>query len=462
MNKKILGGIIGIALGLIIAFIPAPTGLEQTAMRFLGIFIAFVVWLVFGSMPDHLCALLAMALLVVTGTAPFGKAFAPFTSGTTWLIIAGFGLGAALSKCGLLKRMGFFVLKFFPENFRGQIMAIMATGLVLSPMLPSLTAKSVMMAPLSTQVADSLGYKKHSKGASGLFAASFMSTSLFGNAFFTGSLYVFILLGFMAADEAANWNFISWISATWVWLLVIVVLTFFVLISLFKPKDTLSVEHGFAKKSLKNLGAMSKNEKVAAAVLVFALIGWMTENIHGISAEIIAILALILISLFGDFNVTDFRQKIPWTTAVLVAGILSMANEFTATGLDKWLAGVLAPVMGPIVGNIFLFIPLVSIIIYLARCAIISVTVLGTIFFTVLAPLTSALGMSPMVLGFIIFTAAQIYNFSYQQPTEIAAIGATDGDVAHKDIAKSSYAFMVMNIIALLASVPLWMALGLV
>lgn len=464
MNKKqIIGLIAGIAVGVGFALVPAPAGLDPSAMRFFGVFAAFIIWMLMGTAAMHVCALVAMALLVIMGVADFGTVFAPFAGTTVWLIIAGFGLAGALIKCGLLKRIAFFIMRFFPENYRGQLASMFTAGLAVSPLLPSVNAKAVLMTPISIQVADAIGFKNHSRGMAGLWSASYYSSALFGNAFFTGSLWVFVILGFLNSEQSAQWNFVSWLSITWVWLLVVIVLGFVAMLMLFKPEEKLDLPKGFAKQAFKDLGPMSRAEKVAGVTIVVAILLWMTESMHGIPSAVVAVAALAAISVFGDFSGEDFRTRIPWETAVLVGGVISVANMVPYLSIDAWLGTVLGPVLTPLMGNLFIFVPIMCVLVYLLRCVEIASIPTGTIFFAVFGSVAIAQGIDPVVLLFILFTSVQLWSLPYNQPCEIAALASSGGSevIAHGDVVKSSHAFMVINIIALMASVPLWMALGL-
>jgi DASS family divalent anion:Na+ symporter len=461
-KKQIIGLVVGALIMISISFIPAPEGLEPVAMRFLGIFIGFLVWMVMGVAPDFVVVLLAIAILLITKTVDFKTAFAPFGQTTTWLIIAGFGMAAALTKCGLLKRIALFIVQFFPENYRGQIMSMFAAGLVVSPVLPSVNAKAVLMAPIAASVSKELGFEKGSKGAAGLFSATYMSSGLFGNAFLTGSLYIFIMLGVVPEAQRGSWDFLHVLSISWIWLIVLVVLSFIAVLFLFKPDKELEMTPNFAKNSLKALGPMSKEEKWSALFLVLAVIAWMTESFHGVDAAVVAITALVGMTIFGGFGSGDFGPKIPWTTVILVGGILAIASMLTLFKIDVWLGVVLGPILTPLVGNVFVLIPVVVILVYLLRYVVISQIATGTIVIAIFGSLAALVGLDPFLLAFAVFTATQVWNLPFHNTAEIAARAATGGEmIEHKDIVKSSYAYMVINLAALMVSIPLWIALGL-
>ena len=176
--------ILPVVVGFIIALLP-PLGepLTVESMRFGGIFICIIMMMIFNIFPDFVISTSGLVLMVALKVTDFGTAFSPFAGTAVWLVVAAFGLGAAVAKTGLLKRISYLVLKLFPETFKGQILAFYTAGLVVSPLIPSLTAKGTVLGPFAAQVAESLGYEKDSKGARGLFAAVTIMATIVGMAF---------------------------------------------------------------------------------------------------------------------------------------------------------------------------------------------------------------------------------------------------------------------------------------
>ena len=109
--------------------------------------------------PDFVITLVGLCAFVIFGVCTFGDAFSPFAGSSVWLVIGAFGLSAGVAKSGLLKRLSYMILRLFPESFQGQVIALFATGLVISPLIPSLNAKAAILAPFSAQVSEALKYE---------------------------------------------------------------------------------------------------------------------------------------------------------------------------------------------------------------------------------------------------------------------------------------------------------------
>lgn len=450
-------------LGLIIALMTPPEGLEKAAMIFMGVFVCILIWLVLQVIDEHITVIIAMTLFVVFNVTDFKTAFAPFAGASVWLVIAAFGISAVVAKTGLLKRISFKILSWFPENYKGQIAALFASGLAISPLIPSLTAKSVILAPFSATASSSLGYQKGSNGSRGMFAAMWISSGIFGCAFLSGAIPVVTMLGFMPPETAAEFTWVKWFASSWLWLLILGVLSFIAIMVVCNPKNdevAITTEKGFAKKSLDALGVITREEKIAGVLLAAALLGWMTTQFHGIDSTSWALIILFLMAVFGLFNAQDFKN-LAWGTVFFVGGIFSLAALISQLKIHTWLGGIITPILGPLAGNPYLLIPVICIAVYIIRAVIISQTAVTALFYAALVGVTQAVGIHPFVLLFVTYMSTLVWHFSFTNVTYVAALGATGGDmVDHNDNQPMNIAFMVINLIACTASIPLWQIMG--
>ncbi len=123
----------------------------------------------------------------------------------------------------------------------------------------------------------------------------------------------------------------------------------------------------------------------------------------------------------------------------------------------------LAPYISPLFRDPYLFVVGFSIFIYVLRFFILSQTATIAIFMVMLGPLAVQSGISPWVVGMVVYVAGNTWTVFYQNAPYVAAFYAVGGDmVNHGQIAKMSVAYMIISIIGLLACVPLWQMLGLV
>lgn len=464
MSKlKIFGFLFGIAAGFAIAFMDPPAGLSVPAMWTLGIFVGGVVFMMFDVMPDYVVTLGMCTLWALFKTVPFDKAFSFFSNANWWLMIGALGMGVAAQQCGLLRRISFLIMKVFPATFRGQTMALMGAGMVIGPLIPSTTAKGSIFAPLSVGVNDAMGYPRKSKGSAGLFAAVWLGFVCSFPAYLSGSFLCYMMKSVLPKTVQAEFHWIQWFLMALPWTIVFLVLSFLAIQYFYKPDETDTLPKGYAAEQLAKMGPMSRSEKITLAVLLIALICWMTEILHGVSSAIVSLLSLILLLWAGVYDRAEFRAKMPWDVIVFVGTIIGIAAVFPILKIDKWMGTVLAPYVGPLVANPYVFIAGFTIMIYLIRFFFISQTGSIVIFTVMFTPLALQAGINPWIAGMITLTATMTWNVFYQNANYIITYSATGGELVDpSQMVKLSYAYMVVNLLGFMISVPFWQLMGLI
>lgn len=467
-TKKVLKIVIPVIIAVIIGVIPAPEGLTQPAMIYAGIFVCVVAWLVLRAVPDWAAFLACLTAYVVFGLAKFGDVFSSFADGTIWVLFGAFGISTVIAKTGLVKRLAFWVLRLFPETYRGQMTAFYATGLVVSPFIPALIGKGVILSPIAAAASKALGYERSSKQATGMFLAVWVTAGILGFAFMTGAAPVLITIGMLPADQQANWTWTSWFAACAIWFVVVAVLSYIAILFISganKPQSkpvAAAGEKGFAAKQLEDLGPMSNAEKATIALLAVAVIGWIFGSKVGLSAAIVSVGIFAIMAVIGLADTKDVTERMPWDTLILIGGILSLASLLTKLGISTWLATAMEPVAAPIVANPYIYVFAVCILTYLVRLVVVSSTATQVIFLAALGGVAAAAGINPFVTLFVCGASANVWHLRFTNNVFIPILRATGHDMCeHEDTLSFDIAFMVINLIACLASVPLWQSLGL-
>ncbi len=462
-KKQIIGGISGIVLGIIVAFIAPPQGLTPQAMYALGIITWAVVYWICDVAPEYVVAMAMCTLWALFGCVPFKTAFATFSGTVWWLLVGALGMGLAVSRSGLLRRISLWVMNIFPATFNGQTLGLIAAGTIIAPLIPSMTAKAAIVAPISMGISDAMGYKRKSSGAAGLFGAMYVGFILTGPMFISASFICYMLRGLLPADVQAQFNWTFWFISAGIWTITVLVLMSLAIRLLYKPKEKDILPKGYAAGELAKLGPMNRNEKITTVVLVIALLCWMTEPLHGINATIIALVGLIVLLGCRVYDRPDFRTGMGWDNIIFIGGIINLGSVLPALKIDKWIADACSPVITPLISNIYLFIIVLAVAIYAIRYLLVSFTATTAIFTVLFVPFAVRAGINPWVTGFAVWTSTQLWNVFYQNSTFLTSFYAVGGEmVTHKQMARLSYAFMGVSLIGLLASVPLWRYLGLV
>lgn len=483
MKKKI--GLIASLAVIVIFYILGFTlnlegsGLSNASFIYAGVFLAVILLLLTQALPNWVVVMAASALLILTDalcvkTGSFGESvftttglFGAFSGGTVWLIIMVFALSAGIGNSGLLNRIALYILSIFPPTYTGAVFAMMLTGTVLSPLIPSVNAKVNILIPFATSTTEEMGIKPKSKGALGLFSACYLPAYLGGNAFLTGSVYASVICGFITtyADTlgaaGATFSWTSWFAAACIWFIVLLVGTFIFCAIFCRPKEKVEFSKDFYQKRIKELGPMKKKEKIAAVILLSALVLWSTSSLHGMDTGMIGWAAICIMCATGLLEPNDINTKVPWALIIFIGSLLGMSSYMSTLGWSDAIAGVLSPVLAPVVANPVLFVIVLCIFTYLLRFVIIEQNTALVVVMAIFGGLMAAAGINLYVLIFVEFMSSMCWTTTYMNPFSMATLGVAGGKyVTFKEMQKSSLFYMVINLAGCLASLPLWYALG--
>jgi len=463
MSKlKVFGLLFGLVAGFAVALMEPPAGLSVPAMWTLGIFVGGVIFMIFDVMPDYLVTLGMCTLWALFKTVPFDKAFSFFSNANWWLMIGALGMGVAAAQCGLLRRISLMIMNVFPATFRGQTMALMGAGAIICPLIPSTAAKGSIFPPLAVGVGEAMGYEPKSKGAAGLFSAVWLGFICAFPAFLSGSFLCYMMRAVLPKEVQAQFDWIYWFLMALPWTVVFYVLSYLAIQYLYKPQKE-ALPKGYAAEQLALMGPMNWKEKLTLIVLLVSLLCWMTERLHGVSSAIVSLLAVILLLWAKVFDRPEFRAKMPWDVIVLVGTIIGIAAVFPILKIDKWMAGVLAPYIGPLVSSPYIFLAGCLILIYIIRFFFISQTGSIVIFTVMLVPMAQQAGVNPWIVGLLTMTAVMTWNVFYQNANYIIAFSATGGEYVDKGMmVRMSIAYMVINLVGFMVAIPVWQLMGLI
>lgn len=459
----LIKAIIGIGIILVSCFAPVPEGLSRQGTEYLGILLCMIFYLMVNLCKEFLVVLFALGLCILLKLTLFSAVFSAFSNTTVWLLVGVLPLAYLISRSGLLNRIALIVMRIFPNTYGGQLMALTAASLVISPLIPSITAKATVLAPFAVSVAKKMGFENKSKGMMGLFMIVYVIGAVSGHVFYSGSMNVFILLGLLPQSVQDSFTWGSWLQATVIWGLCIYVLCFLAIRAMFKPDGKDRLSEGYIDKQLKALGPMTSSEKRVAVVLMITLVGWMTKSIHGIQEAAIAIIAFCVLALTEKISNKEFRGEVAWEMIIFIGGLMCMASVMSELKVDTWIAEQIAPLIRPMLCNTYVFIIVLSLLVALSRYVIVSAVSAVSLFYIVFSGPAQSIGINPWVTGFIIVTIGQLWSTPFNSTTYLASVAVLGEDVLDfKQAVKMSHVFVIASVLGFLLSVPLWRYLGLI
>ena len=145
-------------VGTALWFVPVPAGVQPRAWHLLAVFVATMVGIVLRPIPMGAMAFVAAAFAVLSGTLTISEATVGFGSTVVWLVVAAFFIATAFIKTGLGIRIAYHFMRVLGSSSLGLAYGLVATDLVLTPSIPSNTARAGgVVYPILKSLCTSLG-----------------------------------------------------------------------------------------------------------------------------------------------------------------------------------------------------------------------------------------------------------------------------------------------------------------
>ncbi|HDI7715519.1 TPA: SLC13 family permease [Staphylococcus aureus] len=204
------------------------------------------------------------------------------------------------------------------------------------------------------------------------------------------------------------------------------------------------------KQKLDELGKMKYEEKVVQTIFVLASLLWITrefllkkwEVTSSVADGTIAIFISILLFIIPAKNTEKHRRiidwevakELPWGVLILFGGGLALAKGISESGLAKWLGEQLKSLNG--VSPILIVIVITIFVLFLTEVT--SNTATATMILPILATLSVAVGVHPLLL---MAPAAMAANCAYMLPvgTPPNAIIFGSGKISIKQMASVGF-----------------------
>lgn len=342
---KVKQGLLILALILGIWFTPAPAGLSVQAWHLFAIFITSIACIVVKPLPMGAIAILSIAACTFTNTLTVEQTLSSFNSKTIWLIVIAFLLARGFIKTGLGSRVAYYFVYFFGKSTLGLGYGLMFTEFLLSPFVPSNTARGAgIIYPLTTSL--SKEFNSDPKDNTHRRMGSFLITICYHTNLITSTMFVTAmacnpLMVIFAQDFGVNLTWLSWAKATIVPGMISLLTLPLIIYYVYPPeiKQTPGAKE-FAIDRLKAMGKISKNEILMLAIFGLLLVLWMFGEHIGVDPTGAAFLGLALLLAGGVLNWDDILgEHKAWDTFIWLTTLLMMTSFLAKFGMVTWFSG---------------------------------------------------------------------------------------------------------------------------
>ena len=328
-------------------FTPVPEGLTRESWHLFAIFASAILSVVLNVFPLFTSALLACAIVVLSGTLTPAKAYGAFANAIVLLVVTAFLVSQSVVKSGLGKRISLYVISYFGKSTLGLAYSIFITDTLISPGFPSNTARGGVLFPVILALAQNSGSTPddESKRRLGgyLMFCGMASLAITSALWFTATSGNPVGAG-LAAEHGMKIDFASWLLASCVPALVVIALLPLLLYRIFPPGITATPEAPEnARKELRTMGPMSRNEKITAVTFAVMVTGWILAAPYGLNLTAIALAGLATLMITGVLTLDDMsKQGGTLVTFIWLAVLFGMSGQLNEMGFMGYVGERLA------------------------------------------------------------------------------------------------------------------------
>ena len=321
--------IVVLLFGLILWFLPVPSGLEdfisklpasdlqftsQTAWHLFAVFITAIFAVILNAMPIFTSSILAVSAIVLTDTLTAKQAFSGFAEDWILLIIVAFLIASSVIKSGLGKRIAFLIIRRFGKTSLGLSYSIIAADMFIAPAFPSNTARSGVLFPIVNALAADSG-SKVADGTRRKLGAYLMMSSMAGLTI-SSTLWLTAMAANpagakMAKEFGVDITYSSWAIAASVPVIVLYFLLPWVIMKVYPPevKETPDAPE-IAQQALNTMGPVHRNEWIMGAVFIGMVTLWVASSFFpAINKTAVAFLGLGILMLANIFTMKDLNKE---------------------------------------------------------------------------------------------------------------------------------------------------------
>lgn len=352
MSKQAISMLIPVLVMLVVWFIPAPEGLSANAWHFMAIFLGVVVGLVIEPVPAALVGLVGVsmvALLGLVGKTPAANvkwALSGFSNSIIWLIFAAFMFAMGYQRTGLGKRISLIMVKYMGKSSLGLGYAVAFADLVLSPFMPSNTARSGgTIFPIASNIPLIFGSTPENEPRKlGAYiswvamAATCVTSSMFLTALAPNLLAIDLIA--KGSNVAIEWG--AWAKIMVPLMLPLFLLTPWLAYVLYPPTQKQSPEApAWAAAELKKMGSISFKEILMGLFAILALVLWIFGKELKVDATMAAISIVALMVLCKVISWEDVvGNKGAWNVLVWFSTLVALAAGLKDVGILAWIGKI--------------------------------------------------------------------------------------------------------------------------
>ncbi|QBQ53168.1 SLC13 family permease [Nitrosococcus wardiae] len=473
-RRQYIGLILGPLVMVSLLLLPSPAGLDIEGWQTAAVALLMAIWWITEALPIPVTALLPLVLFPLFGIADIREAAIPYANPLIFLFMGGFIIALGMQRCGLHRRLAYFILSHMGASPAATLGGFMAASAFLSLWISN-TATAMLMLPIAISVIEGLRATKESAPLSSPFAVALLLGTAYGASIgglgtLVGTAPNALLAGFVLETYGLQLGFAEWMLLAAPFLLVLLTLAWLILTQVVFPG--LHKEHGDQRvqmrQALKQLGPVSQAERRVSMVFALVAILWLLRPLIETMAPYLALNdpgialfgAILLFLIPIDWQRGHFlmdwptAEQLPWGTLLLFGGGLSLAASISDTGLANWLGDSFTLLSG--LPPWVILLGIVAVVIFLTELT--SNTATTSVFLPILGSVALSLGQPPLQL-LIPVTLAVSCAFMMPVATPPNAIVFGTGLISTPQMARAGFYLNLAGMISITGISYWWVPL---
>ena len=287
-----------LAVWLVIYLIPVPAGLNANQWHYFAVFVAVITGLILESMPVGAVGLIGLTFAGVMGYVEHDPnkslrwMLSGFSESTVWLIVGAFVFAIGYRKSGLGRRIALLLVRALGRHTIGLGYAVALADLVLAPATPSNTARSGgTVFPIVSNIPRIYGSEPGpTAGKIGTyvmwtaFATTAVTSSLFLTSLAPNAAALGIAKKIVGVDVGWSQWFIGFAPLGIPLLVLVPLLSYLICRPEVKQSPEIVV---WSADELKAMGPLSRSEWIMIALVLLAMVLWITGSNPNISLPVL-------------------------------------------------------------------------------------------------------------------------------------------------------------------------------
>jgi L-tartrate/succinate antiporter len=274
-------------------------------------------------------------------------ALSGFSDGTVWLIFVAYMFAMGYEKTGLGRRLGLGLVKKLGKRTLGLGYAVALSDLVLSPFIPSNTARSGgTIYPIIENIPRLYGSspeKEPRKIGAYLMWTAIATTSVTSSLFLTGLAPNLLALSLVQKGAKITISWTEWCTGFLPVGVILFLSVPYLTYKLYPPTIKVSQDvHRWAGEELEKMGRITTKEILMAGAAILALLLWIFGGDY-LNATTVALLVLSLMIATGIVTWDDvIGNKQAWNVLVWFGTLVTLAEGLNRVGFLKWVSEAVA------------------------------------------------------------------------------------------------------------------------